>query len=228
MRGTRQSGTLARTHGEQPGLPRGRSGLPRRVVRAAQRDRLLRAVISAVADKGYADVTVADIVERARVSRNAFYDHFPDKEACFLIANDEGCELMFTRIREATRALGPDVPAVERLRAALRAYLEFLAAEPEFARTFLIDALAAGPDAREHFVAAQKRFATNGRAWYRRAEREHRSWPKLPDEVHAAIVGAVHELVVARVREGRTAELLQLEETVLQLHMAVFGGWPEG
>ena len=46
----RQEGVLARTHEGEPGLPRGRNGLPAETVRAAQRERLLRAVIAAVAD----------------------------------------------------------------------------------------------------------------------------------------------------------------------------------
>ena len=73
MADTSQAGTLARTHEGQPGLPRGRSRLPLRAVRASQRERLLRSVIAAVSDIGYPSVTVADIVRRARVSRAAFY-----------------------------------------------------------------------------------------------------------------------------------------------------------
>ncbi|MWK38860.1 TetR family transcriptional regulator [Actinomadura sp. J1-007] len=68
----------------RPGLPRGRSSLPRTAVRDAQRARLMRAAIAAVAEKGYASTTVADVVGRARVSRKAFYEHFPDLERCFL------------------------------------------------------------------------------------------------------------------------------------------------
>jgi AcrR family transcriptional regulator len=83
---TRQGGTLARTHEGKPGLPRGRSRLPLLVVRASQRERLLRSVIAAVAGSGYPAVTVADIVRRARVSRAAFYAHFADKQDCFLAA----------------------------------------------------------------------------------------------------------------------------------------------
>ncbi|HLI39793.1 MAG TPA: helix-turn-helix domain-containing protein, partial [Streptosporangiaceae bacterium] len=100
-----QGGTLARTHEGMPGLPRGRSRLPAPTVRASQRERLLRAVIAAVAEAGYASVTVADIVRRARVSRAAFYAHFTDKEDCFLSATHEGGRLMMDRVVAAARAL---------------------------------------------------------------------------------------------------------------------------
>src|SRR5215472_18473993 len=98
-------GSLARTHEGRPGLPRGRSRLPAPEVRASQRERLQRAVIAAVAESGYADVTVADIVRRARVSRVAFYAHFRGKEDCFLAATREGGQLMADRVVAATRAL---------------------------------------------------------------------------------------------------------------------------
>ena len=68
---------------------RGRSRLPVVAVRASQRERLVRAVVAAVAQSGYPAVTVADIVRRARVSRAAFYTHFTDKEDCFLSASRE-------------------------------------------------------------------------------------------------------------------------------------------
>lgn len=221
-----RAGTLARVHGTRPGLPRGHASLPRKAVRAAHRGRLLRAMTAASADKGYASVTIADIVQRARVSRNVFYEHFADKEACFLAAREEGVELMFARIAQATRAQGADAPATSRLRAALRAWLQFFVDEPEFARTMLIEAFAAGPRATVQFVAAHRRFAANTRSWYMRARREHPAWPSIPDEVHVAIVGALHELAVTRVREDRTAQLPELEDTAFNLHMAVLSGWP--
>src|ERR1700721_2340996 len=64
-------------------LPRGRHGLPREQVLASQRGRMLQAIAEAVADKGYARVTVADVISRAGVSRETFYEQFEDKEAAF-------------------------------------------------------------------------------------------------------------------------------------------------
>jgi len=96
---------LALTHEGKPGLPRGRSHLPPPAVSASQRERLLRSVIAAVSEHGYQAVTVADIVRRARVSKKAFYDHFANKEECFLAATGEGRELMIARVVSASRAL---------------------------------------------------------------------------------------------------------------------------
>lgn len=219
-------GALARVHHGLPKLPRGRSCLTEDAVRAAHRERLLRAVIAAVAPKGYPAVTVADIVSGARVSRQVFYEHFADKEECFLAASEEGCELMFRRVLEAQRALAGDSHATERLRAGVRAYLVFLVTEPEFARTFLLEVLAAGPRALAKRVAVHQRFARLTRAWHVQARREHPSWPAVRDEAYLGMVGAFHELVAECVREDRIEDLRKLEDPIMELHLAVFAGSP--
>ena len=228
MTDTRQAGTLARTHEGKPGLPRGRSHLPPPAVRAAQRERLLRSVIAAVSESGYAAVTVADIVRRARVSRAAFYDHFAGKEDCFLAATGEGRQLMFTRIVSAARALPAGASDEEVLRTACRAYLTFLAGEPAFARVFYISMPAAGARAVDRLHAGSGMFAELNRTWHQRAREHHPEWPAVPDEAYLALAGAATELVRSKVRAGQTDTLPDLEETLVSLHLAVLAArpWP--
>ncbi len=174
---TGQGGTLARTHEGQPGLPRGRSRLPRPAVRASQRERLLRSVIAAVSESGYLAVTVTDIVRRARVSRAAFYAQFADKEDCFLAATGEGRKLMIAQVVSATRALPAGACDEEVLRVACRAYLAFLASEPAFARVFYIHMPAAGPRAADRLEAGTGLFADLNQKWHQRAREHHPEWP---------------------------------------------------
>src|SRR6201992_1283045 len=98
-----QEGSLAETHTGKPGLPRGRRRLPAPAVQASQRERLLRATIAAVAQKGYPAVTVADIVRRAKVSRAAFYLHFRSREECFFAATRRGGQLLLDHVVEGGR-----------------------------------------------------------------------------------------------------------------------------
>ena len=137
----RQEGVLARTHEGEPGLPRGKNRLPPAEVRAAQRARLLGAAIAAVAAEGYSEVTVADIVRGARVSRAAFYAHFADKEDCFIAACREGGQLMIDGITAAKRSLPAGASAEQVLRVSLIAFLDFLAhaVGVQARRTFHID-----------------------------------------------------------------------------------------
>jgi AcrR family transcriptional regulator len=57
-------------------------------VSANQRGRMIDATIEVVGEKGYADLTVADVIKRAGVSRRAFYEHFSNREDCFLATYD--------------------------------------------------------------------------------------------------------------------------------------------
>jgi AcrR family transcriptional regulator len=217
-----QGATLAATE-QFPALPRGRSSLPESVVRATQRQRLLRAVISVSAETGYADMTIADIVERARVSRNAFYEHFRDKQASFIAACTDGAEVMFAHISDAAGAAAHEAAPDARLRAGLRAYLDFISNEPEFARCFTIECFAAGREALAMRTAAHRRFADMHRDWHRRARKANPHWPPADDFVYHAMVGATYEVVVALVRDGRTDELPALEEMLMPVLMRMLG-----
>jgi AcrR family transcriptional regulator len=223
-------GTLADTHEGKPGLPRGRSRLPALEVQASQRERLLRAVVAAVAASDYAVVTVADIVRRARVSRAAFYTHFADKEACFLAAAREGGRLMDQRIVAATRAAEPGTTDEVVLRVAVRGFLTFVTGEPEFAKIFYIDMPAAGPHATEQLARAQHRYADLNQTWHERARTRHPGWPTLPYDAYQALAGATAELVRGRVRAGQISAVPALEDTLVALHLAVMTGqpWPAG
>src|SRR3954465_4697871 len=151
-------------------LPRGPHNLARDDVRASQRQRMLDAMAVTVADKGYAATTVGDVVSGAGVSRKTFYEHFADKEECFLAAWDAGVQILFDAIL-AARDTGSD--PIGRMRAGLRAYLEKLAAEPAFARSFFIEVVAAGPRAEARRAEVHARFADLLATLHEQARREN-------------------------------------------------------
>jgi hypothetical protein len=122
----------------------------------------------------------------------------------------------------------PDAPDEEVLRAACRAFLQFLADEPAFARAFYIGMPTAGPRAVARFDAAERRFAEMTATWHRRARARHPDWPAVPDDVYLAIAGAIAKLVRTAVRNGQTDALPKMEDTLLSLNLAVLAGrpWP--
>jgi AcrR family transcriptional regulator len=202
-------------------LPRGPHGLERDVVLASQRGRMLAAMADAVAAKGYAATTVADVVAGAGVSRKTFYEHFRDKEECFLAAFDAGVDLLLAAI---VAAQPPDDSWIALMRARVRAYLDTLASNPAFARTFLIEVFAAGPRALDRRADVLRRFARLFRDLHDEARRQFPQLPPVPEAIYVAAVGAINELVSDFAREGRTAELPQLEDTLLYLQVALFAG----
>ncbi|WP_186382713.1 TetR/AcrR family transcriptional regulator [Amycolatopsis rhizosphaerae] len=221
----KQEGSLARTHEQEPGLPRGRASLPADAVRAAQRERLIRAIIAASAESGYLRVTVADVVSRAKVSRAAFYAHFADKDECLLAATRYGRRVLIDRITAETGALPRETAPAEALRVACRAFLGFLTGEPEFTRVFYLEFPSAGPRALARLVEAQRRFARLNEVWHQRARAADPRVPAVPQEAYLAAVGATTELVRAAVHSGQ-ARLTDLEDTLVRLHLAILGGRP--
>src|SRR4029079_5736841 len=129
-----------------PPLPRGRHAAPREVVWESQRGRLLSAMAAVVASNGYGAGAVRDVIARARASRKTFYEPFDNKEECFLAAYDAGVASMLDAIGDAIRAAAADGPLAG-ARAGTERYLDTLAANPAFARTFLVEVPAAGPAA---------------------------------------------------------------------------------
>ncbi|MGH3451718.1 MAG: TetR/AcrR family transcriptional regulator [Haloechinothrix sp.] len=136
-------------------LPRGRHGLTRAEVARSQRDRLLTAMADAMSEKGFARTAVEDVVKRACVSRESFYRLFSSKEDCFMAAFDRAGNELLKRI-SANEAAGDD--PVDRFARLLDTYLHALAAEPAWARLFLIEVHAAGPAAIARRLALQRQF----------------------------------------------------------------------
>jgi AcrR family transcriptional regulator len=206
-------------------LPRGTHGLDPGVVAASQRTRLLEAVGRAVADKGYAGATIDDIVRGAGVSKKTFYDHFADKLDCFLAAYEAASDELLARLREAQS--GPE-GWLARTRAGIVAYLRWLAAEPALARVFLIEVAAAGPIAAERRERIRDRYAEVLRELQDDARTDIPALPRLPDEVFHALVAAVDEVVVRRIRESGGADLPELEPVLLHLHLALLSSSSAG
>ncbi len=74
--------------------------------------------------RGYRAVTVADIVRRAGIARNTFYDNFSSKEDCFLATQDYAVEESLARVVEAAA----DADGWEALTVAgLGAFLKYVA-----------------------------------------------------------------------------------------------------
>jgi AcrR family transcriptional regulator len=207
-----------------PGLPSGYTGLPRELVEASQRQRLLHGVTVIVAEKGYGAATILDITARAGVSKKTFYEHFPDKLACFLAAHDVGSKAMLDAATNASRdAFQAGADPIEQLRSANRGYLTFLVDEEPYARTFFLETLAAGPEAIARYRRCRDGFVTSLRVWHDHARRRHPEWPAATQLAYEAAMGAAHELALARIATGRTAELAGLEEDLLNVQLAILG-----
>ncbi|GAA4911808.1 TetR/AcrR family transcriptional regulator [Actinomycetospora succinea] len=207
---------------------------------SAHRDRLVQAMITLVAERGYAAVTVADVVAAARVSKRTFYQHFSDREDCFLAAYVAAAEQPLTRIAEAVAPVveaAPDAapPSLaDEVTAGTSAYLAALAEQPALTRTLLTEISGLGPRGWRVRREVLNRFAEQlsvlialGAARWASGEEGPAAVPELAGvrglshPTAVALVGGINELVLDAVEDGRGDRLAELTPTVTELILAV-------
>ncbi len=127
-------------------LPTGAHGLDPEEVQRDQRERLRSALIELIAQRGYQAVRILDLTKLARVSRPTFYSLYADKEELFLSTYDE---IAAQTAKTVTGAYRGDGSPGERLRAAIRAFAELAAAEPEGMSLMVLGAFGSGPNVLE-------------------------------------------------------------------------------
>jgi len=203
-------------------LRSGRHTLTRQEVEASQRGRLLVAMASVVAAKGYAAATVADVVDRAGVSRRTFYEQFADKEACFLAAYDTGVEIMLGRIGAAVAQL-PAGDWRARTRVGVAAYLDLLAEEADFAWCFHVEVLGAGAAALARREGVHSLFSGLWADIHGRARAEDPSLPAWPGDGHRMLSAGLEELVRAEIRARGAAALPAYGPELVAVVFAAFG-----
>jgi AcrR family transcriptional regulator len=197
-------------------LPRGRHKLDPKLVAASQRQRLLEAMTTLVAEKGYAAVTIGDVVKRAGTAKRTFYDHFADKLKCFLAALDLITDTLVASGRTMFAVSGS---VRERCEYALRGYLALLVSMPSTAKVFYLEAIAAGPDAVTRHNDVQLKFARHIVGLSRAAMLEGRGQELT--ELHAlGVVGAVHQLIYAHLHQYGPDSLLEISDDVVNLAVA--------
>jgi AcrR family transcriptional regulator len=101
-------------------LPRGPHRLARADVLAHQRERIQGAMASAVATSGFHATSVRQVILLAGVSRRSFYEHYANREDCFLATFDALAARTLAAVEHAFKTSGGD--RERRLRAALAAF----------------------------------------------------------------------------------------------------------
>lgn len=175
---------------------------------AGHRARLTEGLAAAIAEKGYAAVTIADVVRIARVSKRTFYEHFADKEACFLAAYEVAVDTMRRTMGDALA--GRPADPLARLDRALRAYLDLLASEGAMARVFLVDVYAAGPQALQRRREVQEDFTAVVAGIFSARSAADRF-------ACEALVAAISSMVTLRVAAGESHALPGLRTPLVAL-----------
>src|SRR4051812_19808461 len=90
--------------------------------------RLQQAAVTLFRERGYADVTVAEIADRAGLTKRTFFNHFTDKREVLFAGAPAYEQSVLTYLAEADAGLGPldaAVAALTRSSLDLAAYGEY-------------------------------------------------------------------------------------------------------
>jgi AcrR family transcriptional regulator len=173
-----------------------------------QRMRLYGGMIESVSQRGYQATTVAHVIALGGVSRRAFYEHFANKEECFLETYDIVVAGARKRMQEAWAG---ERGWANRLHASVKKLLDDMAAAPEGPRLVLVDSLGIGPRARERMQLA-------GFTFERLLATALRASPDgigVPQLASRGIVGGVRHIAFIRMLERRERELYGMTDEVL-------------
>ncbi len=198
-------------------LPAGRHGYSREQVAHHQRERLIAGLAEAVAEKGYATVTLTDVVRHAKVSRRVFYANFESKEQCFLAA----FEVVLSHLHELVAEAVEDVEGwSQQAIAATRATLSFLSSEPDLARLCLVESRTAGPAVTARFNEAVGEMAP----LLQRGRAERPEAARLPDSTEDSTIGSLVSLVSRKVAAAESARLEELLSDCTELVLLPYLG----
>ena len=184
---------------------------------ADQRRRILRALAELAAERGYADVTVEQIVKRAHVSFKTFYKHYAGKEDCFVGLFDA---VSTSTERTIRRRLDAEPGSwADQVVLAIGAFVEQIVAAPVIARAVIVEAPTVGPTIAERYEQAIKAFVP----LFRAGRELNPRGDELPDTIEDILAGAViwsayEHLVVGRADE-LTAYLPVLLELILRTYL---------
>jgi AcrR family transcriptional regulator len=157
---------------------------------------------TSIEQRGYRETTVADVVRIARTSRRTFYQHFEDRDTCFLALFDAVNDQTMEQIADAVR---PERPIGEQVDSALWAYIDNVSTHPALYRSFVRELPGLGQAGADRQLAVIERFA---QLLIDLVESGRRAQPDLmarPLSMDAAImiVGGLRELAVISLQHGR-------------------------
>jgi AcrR family transcriptional regulator len=180
-------------------------------------ERILRALAAVVAEKGYPEATVAEIVERARTSQRTFYEHFANKEDAMVAALDSGASQMLAAALPAFRRAQDWPHAVQ---ATQEAMFTFGVQEPEYARLGAVEMYAAGKRALEQRESVTELMEGLLMQGYELA-------PDIPRITSEAIGGALYALFYDYVKERGPEGLPEMVPPAVYMTLTPFIGAEE-
>jgi AcrR family transcriptional regulator len=191
--------------------------LRREVVAHHQRQRILAGAAQVFAERGYRQVSVADIVKAAAIARGRFYDNFSSKEDCFFALYDSATEATLESVGRACAESTESFP--QRVSAGIAALLAAIEADPAMARACVVEGPAVGPAINSRFEKLIGDFAA-----MLRSGRGGDGSSELPGTVEETVVGGLYWLLYHALLEQRPKRIGRLRPQLVEFSLIPFIG----
>lgn len=173
------------------------------------RSRLIAGMAKVLEQRALSELYADDVVREAGVSKRTFYQHFPNKEACFLALYRENSARVLGVLKEASGAAG--LSALERIQLGSQAYLSFMQGQSALMKRLYIDILYLGTEGMKAKREVLQQFADVLLASYEAERAQMPALPPLDPELVLATVAGINELILFKIEDGQADRLRDLE-----------------
>ncbi|MDF1761893.1 MAG: TetR/AcrR family transcriptional regulator [Oleibacter sp.] len=182
------------------------------------RSRLLAGLATVLESKTLAELYADDIVRAAGVSKRTFYQHFKNKQECFLALYEENSAYIVETLLEATSA-DESFNIIEQIERGAEAYLGAMQAQAPLMKRLYIDILALGSEglaARRRVIGMFAKIITD---MYGKEQQRQPALPDIPEVMLTGIIAGLNELILYRIEDGKADDLIELASTTREIMM---------
>lgn len=164
------------------------------------RRRILEAMAECIAEVGYANTMVADVVRRARTSKSKFYAEFSDREACLVALLSETNDANLSAV---AAAVDPGAPWQTQVRQAVETWFDWAERRRPLTLAWIRDVPALGPSARSQQRIAMGQFVDLVHALSDTDELKSIGIDPVPHARAVLLIGGLRELAAHTVEHDQ-------------------------
>jgi AcrR family transcriptional regulator len=187
------------------------------VIAHHQRQRILNGAAKAIAEQGYRQASVADIVKSAAIARARFYENFSSKQDCFFALYDAATAEALDLVGKACDEEKGEFPV--KVRVGVEALLGYLESDRVLARACVVEGPSVGPPIGPRFEAMVGGFAELLRAGRRGADIDD-----VADTVEDSVIGGLYWLLYYALLDGDEEGLEQMVSQLTEFSLMPFIG----
>jgi TetR/AcrR family transcriptional regulator, cholesterol catabolism regulator len=171
---------------------------------SARRRELTREAAKLFAQKGYHGTSIGDIAEALGVQKGSLYAHIASKEDLLYETMREGA----AAFHAALDAIPDDLPAVEKIRLALRGHLRVVAEQLDVATVFVQEWRYLEGERRDEIVAERRRYEERIRELFREGRELSELRADLDESAAALLLLSAANWAYTWLRPGRDTDEL--------------------